>query len=76
MPNGFPGSEELRFAADQLAARLPSALAPLARIAFNYRWSWTAHGGELFATVEPFTGSTPRRATTAAASDVPDPRRS
>jgi len=52
MPNGMPGSEDLRFAADQLAARLPSALAPLARIAFNYRWSWTERGADLFAAVD------------------------
>src|SRR5690242_18675297 len=36
------GAEDLRRAADQLAARLPYALAPLARLAFNYRWSWLA----------------------------------
>ncbi len=47
------GAEDLRLAADQLAARLPSALAPLARIAFNYRWSWTTGGTELFASLDP-----------------------
>lgn len=52
MPDGMPGAEDLRFAADQLAARLPSALAPLARIAFNYRWCWTTGGPELFAAVD------------------------
>jgi starch phosphorylase len=48
-----PGAEDVRFAADQLAARLPSALAPLARIAFNYRWSWTEGGARLFAAIDP-----------------------
>jgi starch phosphorylase len=47
-----PGSEDLRRAADELAARLPSALAPLARLAFNYRWSWTRGGEEVFAAVD------------------------
>jgi len=47
------GAADLRFSADQLAARLPSALAPLARVAFNYRWSWTAGGAELFAGIDP-----------------------
>jgi starch phosphorylase len=47
------GAEDLRRAADQLAARLPSALAPLARIAFNYRWSWTTGGDELFEGIDP-----------------------
>jgi starch phosphorylase len=48
-----PGSEDLRRAADQLAARLPSGLAPLARLVFNYRWSWIVGGPSLFASVEP-----------------------
>ena len=47
-----PGAEDLRVAADQLAARLPSALAPFARIAFNYRWSWAAGGEALFADID------------------------
>jgi starch phosphorylase len=49
----FPGREDLRRAADQLAARLPAALAPLARLAYNYRWSWLAGGDELYAAVDP-----------------------
>jgi starch phosphorylase len=47
------GAEDVRRAADELAARLPSGLAPLARLAFDYRWSWTAGGDALFATVDP-----------------------
>jgi starch phosphorylase len=47
-----PGAEDVRLAADQLAARLPSALAPFARIAFNYRWCWTAGGADLFAAID------------------------
>ena len=47
-----PGSGDLRRAADQLAARLPALLAPLARLAYNYRWAWTPGGPELFAAVD------------------------
>jgi starch phosphorylase len=53
MPTLRTGAEDVRFSADQLAARLPSALAPLARIAFNYRWCWTLGGPELFSEVDP-----------------------
>lgn len=36
-----------------LAERLPEALAPLARLAYNYRWSWTPGGAEVFAAIDP-----------------------
>jgi starch phosphorylase len=49
-----PGAEDLRRSADQLAARLPAALAPLARLAFNYRWSWIPGGTALFADVDAY----------------------
>jgi glycogen phosphorylase len=52
MPTSPPGSEDLRRAADQLAARLPYALAPLARLAFDYRWSWLAAGDALFGAID------------------------
>jgi starch phosphorylase len=48
-----PGASDLRQAADQLAARLPSLLAPLARLAFNYAWSWTPDGNEVFEVIDP-----------------------
>lgn len=47
------GRGDLQCAAGDLAERLPSALARLARLAFNYRWSWTPGGHELFAAVDP-----------------------
>jgi starch phosphorylase len=47
------GHDELLRAADALAARVPQPLAPLARLAFNYRWSWTPGGPELFASIDP-----------------------
>jgi starch phosphorylase len=36
-----------------LAERLPPALAPLAGLAYNYRWSWAPGGPELFASIDP-----------------------
>ena len=47
------GREDMRRAAEELAERLPDALAPLARLAYNYRWSWLPGGPELFASVDP-----------------------
>ena len=52
MPAGHPGAEDIRRAADQLAARVPYALAPLARVAFNYRWSWTTGGESIYAGID------------------------
>ena len=46
------GREDIRRAAEDLAERLPDALAPLARIAYNYRWSWLPGGPELFQAVD------------------------
>ncbi len=39
-------------AAADLAERLPDVLGPLARLAFNYRWSWLPGGSELFNAVD------------------------
>ncbi len=47
------GREDMRRAADDLAERLPAPLAPLARLAYNYRWSWLPGGPELFASIDP-----------------------
>jgi starch phosphorylase len=46
------GREDVRRAAEELAGRIPAGLAPLARLAFNYRWSWLPGGHELFASVD------------------------
>jgi glycogen phosphorylase len=46
------GHENSQRAAADLAERLPAALAPLARLAFNYRWSWLPGGPELFRAVD------------------------
>lgn len=47
------GQADIQRAAAELAERLPAALAPLARLAFNYRWSWLPGGPELFRSIDP-----------------------
>jgi len=42
------GSRDLTRAIERLARRLPEPLRPLAEIAYNYKWSWTPGGRELF----------------------------
>ena len=46
------GHDDLAHAADSLASRVPPPLAGLARLAYNYRWSWAPGGHELFASVD------------------------
>jgi starch phosphorylase len=46
------GREDVARAAAELAERLPTALAPLARLAYNYRWSWLPQGHEVFSRVD------------------------
>ncbi len=46
------GTSDIAHAIGELAQRLPDALAPLARLAYNYRWSWTPGGPELFASID------------------------
>ncbi|HLY47947.1 MAG TPA: alpha-glucan family phosphorylase, partial [Solirubrobacteraceae bacterium] len=46
------GREDIRRAAAELAERLPDRLAPLARLAYNYRWAWMPDGPELFASID------------------------
>ena len=47
------GQEDLGERATDLAARLPEPLAPLAWIAYNYRWCWQAGGKDVFRSVDP-----------------------
>jgi starch phosphorylase len=49
----WPGAEDLGAAAAALAARLPDELAPLARLAHSYRWTWMPGGEDLFRSVDP-----------------------
>jgi starch phosphorylase len=52
-PPAVDGSADLRAAAADLAARLPEPLRILARVAYNYRWSWLPGGREVFASIDP-----------------------
>src|SRR4051812_45529640 len=47
------GSRDLAAAAAALRTRLPEPLGALAAIAYNYRWSWTPGGRELFESIDP-----------------------
>jgi starch phosphorylase len=46
------GREDVVRAAAELADRLPPALAPLARLAYNYRWAWMPGGADLFRDID------------------------
>jgi starch phosphorylase len=46
------GREDVARAAGELAERLPQPLGPLARLAYNYRWSWLPGGPDLFRRVD------------------------
>src|SRR5213075_591311 len=47
------GTADLAAAAAALRSRLPEPIGALADIAYNYRWSWTPGGPELFADIDP-----------------------
>jgi glycogen phosphorylase len=49
----FDGSSDVARAVSELAARLPAGLAPAARLAYNYRWSWMPGGDAAFRSVDP-----------------------
>jgi glycogen phosphorylase len=49
----LPGAREADERAAYLAWRLPTELAPLARVAFDYRWSWDPDGPALFRSLDP-----------------------
>ena len=46
------GRRDVDRAIADLSARIPEPLAPLAALAYNYRWSWTPGGPELFSAVD------------------------
>jgi starch phosphorylase len=52
-PVVLAGASDLERAAAGLASRLPSPLAAFARLAYNYRWSWTPGAEDLFRAVDP-----------------------
>jgi len=47
------GEHDIARRAADLASRVPEPLAALARIAYNYRWSWFPDGPDLFGSVDP-----------------------
>jgi starch phosphorylase len=47
------GSEDIVRAASALTSRLPWPLGVLARLAYNYRWSWLPDGPDVFRAVDP-----------------------
>jgi starch phosphorylase len=61
----YAGDRDIDLAVAELAATLPAALQPLARVAFDYRWSWSADGAATFATIDSGhwarCGANPRR---------------
>ena len=48
----YDGQIDILAAAEDLSERIPDALAPLARVAYNYRWTWAADGPEVFRGVD------------------------
>jgi glycogen phosphorylase len=47
------GRRDLERAAEALATRLPEPLGVFARVAYNYRWSWTPDGPDVFQAIDP-----------------------
>jgi hypothetical protein len=47
------GRRDIVRAVADLRERLPEVLAPLARLAFNYRWSWMPGGPDVFRDMDP-----------------------
>src|ERR1019366_4066739 len=54
MVNAYDGSRDRRRAIDRLARRLPEPLEDLAWISYNYLWSWTPGGSELFRSIDHY----------------------
>jgi starch phosphorylase len=61
----YPGDRDIERAIATLSAGLPEPLRALARIAYDYRWSWSAQGPATFEAVDPdrwaLTGCNPVR---------------
>src|SRR5512137_1601754 len=61
----FRGDDDIECAVAELGRALPERLRPLARIAYNYRWAWSAEGAATFRAIDPDvwarTGANPRR---------------
>jgi glycogen phosphorylase len=52
VPTVNDGRDDIQAAVAELAERLPAPLAPLAQLAYNYRWSWLRGGADMFAAID------------------------
>ncbi len=61
----FAGDADIERAVAELGRALPERLRPLAQIAYNYRWAWSAEGDATFRSIDADcwarTGANPRR---------------
>ncbi len=48
----FAGDHDIERAVAELAAILPEPLRPLARVAYDYRWTWSVDGSALFQSID------------------------
>jgi glycogen phosphorylase len=68
------GVQDISGATEALAARVPSPLAPLARAAYNLRWSWTPGAADAFRAIDPrrweLSGENPIRLLTEASAQA------
>jgi len=48
----FDGTSDIARAVHDLASRIPAGLAPAARLAYNYRWSWLPGGDAAFRAID------------------------
>jgi starch phosphorylase len=49
----YAGDDDLERAAESLAGKIPPELAPLAHAAYDFGWSWTPGGREMFQSIDP-----------------------
>jgi glycogen phosphorylase len=49
----YDGRADIERAVAELAERLPQPLLPLARLAYNYAWSWAPDGAAVFHDIDP-----------------------
>ena len=52
MSHDRPGAGDVERAVAELSSRLPEPLHPLARLAYNYWWSWAPGGRDVFAAID------------------------
>jgi starch phosphorylase len=52
-PAALAGASDVQRAIEELAERIPRRLAPLARLAYNYWWSWARGGADVFRAIDP-----------------------